>query len=307
MSATILVIDADQLVVQLLEKALGKAGHQVIAVDDPEHGLRLLDEQSFDLVITDIGLRRLSGIHILERVKALEATIEVIVFAGPEEETFENALAALRLGASDFLTKPLRNMDELMVAVEYALQKRSLSLNIRRLVGSLEHMRTTDRLTGLSTRRYFLDRVRIELRRSRRHKKYVSCLLIDVDHLEQINRDHGLPCGDQALIYVARAVAQDRRLTDILGRYGGEEFVVAMPETRPEQAVIAAEKIRRGVEAGKFIFGSHAIPVTVSIGVAGAQAPESIAELIELSQQALEGAKRTGRNCVRATEFGVGD
>jgi len=307
MSANILVIDADKLVVQLLEKALGKAGHQVTAVDEPGRGLRLLDEQSFDLVITDIGLRRLSGIHVLERVKALDEAIEVIIFAGAEDETFENAIAALRLGASDFLTKPLRNMDELMVAVEHALVKRNVATNIRRLTGSLEQMRSTDLLTGLSTRRFFLERVNVELRRARRHKKHVSCLFIDLDHLEQINRDHGLPCGDQALIYVARAVAHDRRLTDILSRYGGEEFVVAMPETRPDQAIIAAEKIRQRVAEGKFTFGGQAIPITVSIGVAGAQGPESITELIDLAQQALETAKRSGRNCVRAAEVGVGD
>lgn len=306
MRASILVIDADKLVVQLLEKALGKAGHAVTAVADPARGLRLLDEQSFDLVITDIGLRRLSGIQILERVKALDETIEVIIFAAPEEETSENALAALRLGASCFLTKPLRNMDELMVAVERALERRSLAMNIRRLGQSLEQMRNTDLLTGVASRRSFLERVSIELRRSRRHKTWVSCLLVDVDHLDQISRDYGRSCADEALIYVAQAVTQDRRLTDIVGRYGGEEFVVALAETRPEQATIAAEKIRQRVEAGPFRFGGQVIPVTVSIGVGGGQSPESMIELIDHAQQALEEAKRAGRNCVRLAEARVG-
>lgn len=305
MSANILVIDADKLVVQLLEKALGKAGHEVTAVDEPVRGLRLLDEQSFDLVITDVAMPKLSGIQVLERVKALDETIEVIIFAGAEEETFENAAAALRLGASYFLTKPLRNIDELMVAVERALEKRSLAMNIRRLAVNLEQMRNTDFLTGVASRRHFLERMSIEVRRSRRHKKHISCLLVDVDYLDQISRDYGRSCGDQALIYVARAVTHDRRITDAVGRYGGEEFVVALVETAPDRAMIAAEKIRQQVEAGPFRFGGREIPVTVSIGLAGAQGPESIIELIDQAQQAAEEAHRAGRNCVRAAAVKV--
>ena len=307
MTANILVMDPDRLVVQLLEKAFTKGGHKVTAVDDPLRGLRLLEEQGFDLVITGISLPRLSGIDILERVKALDETIEVIVFAGADEETFENALAALRLGASDFLTKPLRNMDELMVAVERALERRLLSTNIRALAQSLERMRNTDFLTGLATWRYFLERVGIELRRTRRGKKPISWLIVDVDLLEQINRDYGRPCGDQALIYVAEAVKLDRRVTDILGRLGGDDFVLALPETRVDQAVTAAEKIHQALASGVFKFGGQKIPVTVSIGVSGAQGQTSITELMDQARQALHEAKRAGRNCIRTAEVRVGD
>jgi len=305
MNAKILVIDSDKLVVQLLEKALGKAGHEVTAVDVATRALGLLDKQNFDLVITDVAMPKLTGIQILEQVKALDDTIEVIVFAGAEEETFENALAALRLGASDFLTKPLRNIDELMAAVERALARREVSTNIRNLVQSLERLRSNDLLTGVPTRRYFLERSSIELRRARRHKKDVACMLVNVDYLEQINRDHGRPCGDQVLVYVARGVTHDRRITDILGRYSGDEFVVILPETRADQALIAAEKIRERIEAGPFSFGGQAVTVTVSIGVSGALAPEAVTELVDQAHLALREAKRHGRNSVRSVEVKV--
>jgi diguanylate cyclase (GGDEF)-like protein len=305
MIANILVIDADQLVVQLLEKALGKSGHKVTAVDDPVRGLLLLDQHAFDLVITGLDLPRLSGLHVLERVKALDESIQVIVFAGPDEETFENAIAALRLGAADFLTKPLRNMDELMVAVERALEKRGLAMTIRQLNQSLERMSNTDFLTGLPTRRYFLERVSIELRRTRRHKKHVSCLMIDIDHLDQINKTYGRPAGDQVLVYVAREVMKDRRITDILGRYGGGVFVLVLPETSSEQALLAAEKIRQGVESGGFTFGNQPVEVTVRIGVAGAQGATTITDLINQAQHAVKEARQAGRNCVRVSGAAV--
>lgn len=305
MGASILVIDDDPLLLRLLEKALGKAGHHVTGLPDPVQGVRLLDEQGFDLVIVDIYMPRLSGIQVLERVKVLDETIEVILLTAHEEQRFEDALAGLRLGASDFLLKPLRNLDELMAAVERALEKRRVAMDIRHLSRRLEQMRNSDLLTGVSTRRYFFEQVGVELIRSKRHRKPISCLLIDVDHLTQINNSYGTPCGDVALVHVSRALQECIRITDIAGRYGGEEFILALPETRPDQAVSAGEKIRKNIEARSFVFGGQTIPLTVSVGVAGSEEAVELAELVAQAEQALLEAKRAGRNCVRAAAVRV--
>ncbi|NIV37099.1 MAG: diguanylate cyclase [Anaerolineae bacterium] len=305
MKANILVIDDDQLLLQLLDKAFRKAGHEVTGVADPEQGLRLLDEQSFDLVITDIHMPRLSGIKVLEMVKALDETIEVVLLTAAEEERFENAIAALRLGASDFLVKPLRNLDELMVSVDRALEKRQVALSVRQLSQSLERMRNTDFLTRVCTRRYFFERVSVELMRSKRYQKPLSCLMVDVDHLAQINGTYGTPCGDQVLAHVARLLVESTRTTDIVGRYGGEEFIVALVETKPDQAQAAAEKIRKAVESGALTFGGQQVPVTVSVGVAGAEEAASMTEMVAQAAQALAEAKRAGRNCVKSAQAGV--
>ncbi|MFQ5817937.1 MAG: diguanylate cyclase [Terriglobia bacterium] len=296
--ANILAIDDDQLLLTLVEKALGKAGHAVSGVTDPVRALHLLDAQSFDLVITDIAMPKLSGIKVLEMVKALDESIEVIILTGVEEERFENAIAALRLGASDFLLKPLHNMDELLVAVEKALEKRRLALNVRQLTESLERMRKTDFLTGVCTRRYFFERLSLELMRTNRYLKPISCLLVDIDHLSQINATHGGPGGDQALAQTARVLVATTRATDIVGRYGGEEFIVALPETSREAAQATAEKLRKQIEEHRFRFGGQEIALTVSIGVASFQEATSIAELVAQASVALGNAKRAGRNRV---------
>ena len=298
MKANILAIDDDQLLISLVEKALGKAGHAVTGVSDPVRGLQLLDSQGFDLVITDINMPKLSGIKVLEMVKALDETIEVIILTGSEEERFENAIAALRLGASDFLLKPLHNMDELLVSVEKALEKRRLALNVRQLTESLERMRNTDFLTGVSTRRYFFERLSLELLRTQRYLKPISVLLIDIDHLGQINATHGIPCGDQVLAQVARLLVDTTRATDIVGRYGGEEFIVALPETNRESAHTTAEKLRKLIEESAFRFGGKEVTVTVSIGVASSEGAPSIADLVAQANLAVEAAKRAGRNRV---------
>ncbi|MFQ5926016.1 MAG: GGDEF domain-containing protein [Terriglobia bacterium] len=298
MKAHILAIDDDQLLLSLVEKALSKAGHTVTGVVDPVRGLHLLDAESFDLVLTDINLPKLSGIKVLEMVKALDETIEVVILTGAEEERFENAIAALRLGASDFLLKPLHNIDELLVAVEKALEKRRLALNVRQLTESLERMRNTDFLTGVCTRRYFFERLSLELIRTKRYLKPIACLLVDIDHLGQINTTYGVPCGDQALAQIARVLVETTRGTDIVGRYGGEEFIVALPETSRDSAQATAENLRKRIEEYGFRFGGKEVPLTVSIGVASSAEAASIAELVAQASVALANAKRAGRNRV---------
>jgi len=298
MKANILVVDDDELLLSLLEKALRKVDYTVTTLADPLRALQLLDQKEFDLVITDIAMPKLSGVKVLEMVKALDETIEVIILTSAEEERFENAIAALRLGASDFLLKPLHNMDELLVAVEKALEKRKLALNVRQLTESLVRTRNTDFLTGVSTRRYFFERLSLELMRSRRYAKPISCLLIDIDHLGQINRTCGISCGDQVLVQVARLLMAGTRATDIVGRYGGEEFIIALAETGREAAQATAEKLRKQVVEQRFRFGGKEIEVTVSIGVASAAEATSIAELVAQANLALEKAKRAGRNRV---------
>ena len=303
MKANILAIDDDQLLLSLLEKALGKAGHTVTGAADPVQALKLLDQHGFDLVITDVNMPKLSGIKVLEMVKALDETIEVIILTGGDEQRFENAIAAMRLGASDFLLKPLRNMDELLVAVEKALEKRKLALNVRQLTESLERMRNTDFLTGICTRRYFFERLSIELMRTKRYLKPISCLLVDIDHLGQINADYGISCGDQVLAHVARLLVETTRGTDIVGRYGGEEFIVALPETSREAAQTTAEKLRKRIEEHNLHFGGKEVTLTVSIGVASFEEATSIGDLVAQASVALQNAKRAGRNrvCVEAT------
>lgn len=298
MKANILVIDDDPLLLVLAEKALGKAGHTVAGVAEPAQALQLLDAQSFDLVITDIVMPKLSGIKVLEMVKALDETIEVILITGAEEARFENAIAALRLGASDFLLKPLHNMDELLLAVEKALERRKLALTVRQLTESLQHMRHTDFLTGVFTRRYFFERLSVELMRTRRYQKPISCLLVDIDHLGQINSSCGIACGDQVLAQVARLLTETTRATDIVGRYGGEEFIVALPETNRESAQATAEKLRKRIDDYKFRFGGKEVTVTVSIGVASSAEAISISDLVRQASASLEAAKRAGRNRV---------
>ena len=111
--------------------------------------------RSFDAAILDVKLPQISGLKVLERIKAHDETIQVLILAGAEKERFETALAALRMGAHDFLMKPMRNIQDLLASVDRAVEKRRLAYNLKQLAHGLEQMSNTDTLTGLSNRRHF--------------------------------------------------------------------------------------------------------------------------------------------------------
>lgn len=169
----------------------------------------------------------------------------------------------------------------------------------------LERLATSDPLTGLHNRRHALELARREFERALRYRHSLAALLLDLDHFKQVNDRLGHAAGDSVLIAVAGLIRSALREVDIVGRYGGEEFVVLMPETGPEGALAAAERIRQSVAGAPIQTEAGPAAVTLSLGVAGwpveGRDPKLTLEaLLQRADAALYAAKRAGRNCVRA-------
>lgn len=159
---------------------------------------------------------------------------------------------------------------------------------------------TRDSLTSCFNKKYFTDRLPSEYAFARRQNKPLSLAMIDVDHFKKLNDTFGHPAGDYVLQYVAKLAQSCVRMDDILTRYGGEEFALIMRGATPESAFIAAERVRRTVEAAHFSFEGESMHVTVSIGVAtwntGDDDPETTDEMVRLADEYLYRAKNNGRN-----------
>ncbi len=298
MPANILVVDEDELILQMLDKALRKSGYQTFTTTDPFQALQRLDETTFDAAILDVKLERISGLKVMERIKAHDETIQVIILAGAEKERFETALAALRMGAHDFLMKPMRNIQDLLASVDRAVEKRRLAYNLKELAHGLEQMSNTDSLTGLSNRRHFFDWLSHEFLRTKRYLRPIGCMLIAIDHFDELRRDRGPQCADYVVSEVARLLSRISRGTDKLGRYGGNEFIMALPETEKSTVLAAADKVRRAVENHSFAFGGKKLSVTASIGVSHTKTSISVGTLAGLAMSALEKAQQTGGNSI---------
>lgn len=164
----------------------------------------------------------------------------------------------------------------------------------------VEELAMTDTLTGVRNRRYFMQAAALEFERSKRHGRSMALVLIDVDHFKQINDRHGHQMGDQSLIDIASACQKTLRKTDLLARFGGEEFMVMLPETGQREAVRLAERMRQAVHADLRL-PDHLTPgaVTISLGaVAISRATPTLDFLIQAADQALYDAKRAGRDRV---------
>ena len=166
----------------------------------------------------------------------------------------------------------------------------------------LYELASTDELTGLYVRRLILQRLRQEVRRFRRYGRPISVALLDLDHFKAVNDTHGHPAGDEVLRAVGEILLdRTRRELDIPGRYGGEEFLLIMPETNEAGALVACERLRRAVEAEAIYYGEEEIRITVSIGVAGRdEGDESPMNMLRRADDACYEAKRRGRNRIVA-------
>jgi diguanylate cyclase (GGDEF)-like protein len=181
------------------------------------------------------------------------------------------------------------------------LQRENLDLIVRNR--TLSDVSSRDTLTGLYNRWFVIEKLDSELNRALRHGSPMSVLMLDVDHFKQINDTHGHAAGDQVLQAIGKLLRDSCRVYDVAGRYGGEEFCVVLPETKPGNTSVVAERIRSRLESMELSVGETPVLVTASIGIAGMDVPAeaellSPAALIERADRALYSAKNRGRNRV---------
>jgi diguanylate cyclase (GGDEF)-like protein len=231
--------------------------------------------------------------------------------AGPELE----ALIALRLAhvrAGSTEPMDLRTSDGRVIRARCALLPnggRMLTYgdvtDLVRHADELEALARIDALTGIANRRHFLEFAEIEWNRFERYQRPVSLVMIDIDNFKTINDAYGHDVGDQVLIAVARVCADIRRHADMVGRIGGEEFAVLLPETTLPQARMAAERLIRAIARQDIEIEGRVIHVTASAGVAEASdAGADFATLMRRADQALYVAKAAGRNRVESAQSG---
>ena len=213
-------------------------------------------------------------------------------------------VGGLETGADDYLTKPF-HPGELRARVSIGERILHLEARLRESNDQLEVLATQDSVTGLLNRRAIQDRVDAEWNRAMRGTRSMGIVLLDVDHFKAVNDQHGHAIGDQALHLVAQTLMVDPRTYDLAGRWGGEEFLLLLPEADLESAGAVAERVRARMAATPLTLpdGSH-LSLTVSAGVASTApaVPATLTILLQQADEALYSAKRQGRNrvCVSA-------
>jgi diguanylate cyclase (GGDEF)-like protein len=289
----VLIIDDSVDVHRLLSARLRTEGIELVSAFTGEEGLRLAADPTVlpSLVLLDMDMPGLHGLSVLQALKADNATLEIPVIVVSGNQMAQDKVRAFDLGAVDYVTKPFE-MTELRVRVRQALR-------MRQLIQMLGQRAQIDGLTGLWNRSFFNQRWGEEYARAARYGHPLSVAMADVDHFKSINDTYGHAAGDMVLQGVGKVLLRECRQHDLVCRYGGEEFVIVMPETSAPDAASVCERIRVSLERERWPRHPDRI-VTASIGVAGSCGGVTITpdQWIEVADGNLYGAKRSGRNRV---------
>ena len=288
----VLIVDDSVLVARAHALILRAAGMQVGVVSDPTEVLSVLAEQQPDLVLMDMYMPDCKG-HELAAIIRQQATFHgmPIVFLSAETNR-EIQLAAMGHGGDDFLTKPVAPA-HLVAAVKSRVER------ARAIRGQLNR----DSLTGLLTHAATTEQIGRELARVQRYQGKLSVAMLDVDHFKRVNDRYGHSTGDRVLKSLARLLRQQLRASDVIGRYGGEEFVVLLPETDSAHALSVLERIRELFAQIQHQTVGATFTVTFSAGIASIPPFGDRNAVLEAADAALYGAKQSGRNRVLLAEM----
>ncbi|HEY0079175.1 MAG TPA: diguanylate cyclase [Pyrinomonadaceae bacterium] len=302
----ILLVDDEPVNLALIKRRLELEHYKVVTAENGREAVERARAVSPDLIILDVMMPVMDGLEACRRIKQIPETSHIPVIFLSALDDMELKVNGLSIGANDYISKPFR-AEELIARVRVAIRlKREQDLlrrsaeQERQRAEVASEMSMTDALTGLLNR-YGLQRsLQHEHAQARRYERPLSCLMIDIDEFKSINDTYGHAQGDVALTQIARVLTEAVRRSDVICRYGGEEFLVLTPETSLEGAVALGEKIRLAATARLFGDGASAFPITLSVGVAELSAIESAHDMIARADVALYYAKERGRNRVEA-------
>jgi two-component system cell cycle response regulator len=297
----VLVIDDRRASYERVAKVLA-AEHRVDVEVDPHEALFHAAEGDYDLLMISLGFENFDGLRLCSQVRSLERTRNVPILVVVEAEDNARLLRGLEIGVNDYLVRPI-DKNEMLARVRTQIRKRRYGARLRDNMQLSMELAVTDALTGLHNRRYMESHLTSLVEQALARGKPLALLVVDIDYFKAVNDVHGHDAGDDVLREFATRVKKSIRGIDLACRYGGEEFVIVMPETDMAVAAIVAERIRRRIAGEPFVIrdGSTALDVTISIGIAALSGVEdSAAHILKRADQALYRAKRDGRNRVVA-------
>ncbi len=296
----ILVVDDNQDNIEIIATRLRFRGYDMEEAMDGEQALEIVRKNPPDLILLDVMLPDIDGYEISRRIKGDEALPFIPIILVTARDSTQDKVAGLDAGADDYLTKPI-NFPELEARVRSMLRIKRLQDELEEKNRELERLSISDGLTGLFNHRKIHALLHEEFDRANRTGDKLSVAMFDLDRFKSVNDTHGHPAGDRVLQEMAVILRESAREIDRLGRYGGEEFMVILPETDIEDAAVFVERVRREVARRPFdIQADEPLRMTISVGVAtypheSIDSPEA---LVKLADNALYAAKSAGRDRV---------
>ena len=285
-NSTVLVVDDNKTNIDILVNIL-HSEYEVSVAMNGKSALQIVNTDLPDLILLDIMMPGMDGYEVCRRIKSEPQTSGIPIIFITSMSEIQNKTKGFELGAVDYITKPFDVMEV------KARVKTHLSLTFANK--KLQQLAETDFLTNIYNRRLFLRFLEAEINKARRYSKAFSLIMFDIDHFKAVNDTYGHDVGDYVLKTTVDVIKKDIRRTDVFVRYGGEEFIIMLPETAIEGAKLCAENTRATIEQSNF---DKVKKITISVGVTMFKENDTIDSVTKRVDEALYRAKDNGRNRV---------
>lgn len=307
----ILVVDDHPDNVEIIDARLSSRGYLIESACNGQEALEKVYQDPPQLILLDVMMPLMDGFEVSRRIRGDSSLPYIPIILVTARGETQDKVEGLDAGADDYLTKPI-NFPELEARVRSMLRIKKLQDELDRQNKELEEVNErlrrlsiTDGLTGLFNHRHVHELLHEEHERIKRSGQHLAVVMLDLDRFKLLNDTHGHPTGDLVLAETARILRENAREIDMVGRYGGEEFITLLPGAEEEAAALFAERVRVAVENFVFRDEGKEIRMTVSAGVASGREGDydTPDELIKRADKALYAAKEGGRNrVVRSTD-----
>ena len=283
----VLLVEDIQFHIEYISSVLEKVGMQVEAVSNPLEVLDRMEQFNPEIILMDLYMPNCNGIELAKIIRQYPRYLTIPIAYLSVEENIDKQLDALSIGGDDFITKSISEQQ-----LAYAVKNRIVRYR------SLCRMLASDGLTGLLNHSKLKESLAQEVARASRQGSVFSYAMIDVDNFKNINDTYGHAAGDQVLKTLAQLLKGRFRGSDVIGRYGGEEFAVILPNTEKNDAIRILDDLRADFSLITHVSNNDEFNVTFSCGVASYPEIENIRTLCEVADMALYKAKHSGRNRV---------
>jgi len=294
----VLIVDDTPQNIDILGHILKQGGLNISVAPNAELAQKIISKDKPDLILLDIMMPGMDGYELCEKLKKNPETEDIpIIFVTAMAET-EDLVKGFQLGGVDYIIKPFKDL-EVLARIKTHLSLKKLLNEKSALIQKLDSLSRIDPLTGISNRRDILEVLNNEQSRYERYGKTYSVIMGDIDYFKKINDQYGHDTGDYILKGVANVLKNEIRKVDFIARWGGEEFLMVLPETNLVGGANVAELMLKALRNENFEFNGNKISVTMSFGVNSHTGEGMMLEdLLKIADERLYKAKERGRNQV---------
>lgn len=295
-AGTLLLVEDNELSAKKIMDPLGKL-HNIVVETDPVTALRRA-RAGVDMVIVSLVSKTFDGLSVCASLRYNEESREVPILAIGDPEDEARLVRAYDIGVNDTLMRPIEKQ-EMLARVNTLMRRKFYADSLRENFNENLEMVVSDSLTGLGNRRFFDRAIHPLLDALETKNEPFSIMVFDIDHFKRVNDILGHDMGDQILKEVATRLVTNMRAVDVVSRYGGEEFMIAMPQTDQSAALQAADRVRALIAGTPIFVDGQALHITTSAGVAQVIKGEQLRDVFRRADDALYKAKQGGRNQVK--------